>query len=206
MLTSALFSGIHRNCPFCSYTTTVPPAAYFFCLARKSRQKEALGDALYCALTRAIFWPLRGLNALFGRKADTFPMAYGSGQMYYTHLRAACDNFGSAHFRNTRPVTILHHRRIHRWPAISTAACFAIPLRGNCFRWERCLHAGGAVVQLCRKFIVCWPQRSSRGLFCGLRYNPIRFQRLFLPTFSGKTEKVGRRRHSCSATAKTAVR
>ena len=25
------------------------------CLARKSRQKDALGDALYCALTRAIF-------------------------------------------------------------------------------------------------------------------------------------------------------
>ena len=50
------------------------------CLARKSRQKDALGDALYCALTRAIFWPLRGLNALFGRKADTFPIAYGSGK------------------------------------------------------------------------------------------------------------------------------
>ena len=61
-------------------TAAVPPAAYFFCCARKSRQKDALGDAPYCALTRAIFWPLRGLNALFGRKADTFPIAYGSGK------------------------------------------------------------------------------------------------------------------------------
>ena len=146
--------------------------------------------------------PERPLRAQDCNRSDGFRFR----QMYHTHLRAACDNFGSAHFRNTRPVTILHHRRIHRWPAISTAACFASSLRGNCYRWERCLHAGGAVVQLCRKFIVCWPQRSSRGFFCGLRYNPIRFQRLFLPTFSGKTEKVGRRRHSCSATAKTAVR
>ena len=44
------------------------------------------------------------------------------------------------------------------------------------------------VVQICRQFIVCWPQRSSTGSFCGLRYNPIRIQRLFLPTFSGKTD------------------
>ena len=49
----------------------------------------------------------------------------------------------------------------------STAACFAISLRGNCFRWERCFHAGGAVVQFCRQFIVCWPQCSSMGSFCG---------------------------------------
>ena len=46
------------------------------------------------------------------------------------------------------------------------------------------------VVQICRQFIVCWPQCSSTGLFCGLRYNPIRFQRLFLHTFSDKPEKV----------------
>ena len=111
---------------------------FFSVLPEKNGEKRGAGDALYCALTRAIFWPLRGLNALFGRKADTFPMAYGSGQMYYTHLRAACDNFGSAHFRNTRPVTILHHRRIRRWPAISTAGCFASFLRGSDSRWKRC--------------------------------------------------------------------
>ena len=61
------------------------------------------------------------------------------------------------------------------------------------------------VVQICGQFLVCWPQRSSTGSFCGLQYNPIRFQRLFLPTFSGKAEKVGRRRHSCSVTANSAV-
>ena len=49
-------------------------------------------------------------------------------------------------------------------------------------------HAGGAVVQFCRQFIVCWLQCFSTGFFCGLRYNPIRIQRLFLPTFSGKTD------------------
>ena len=62
---------------------------------------------------------------------------------------------------------MLHHRRIRRWPAISTVVCFTIPLRSNCSRWERCLHAGGAVVQLCREIPVCWPQRSSTGYFCG---------------------------------------
>ena len=86
------------------------------------------------------------------------------------------------------PANIGHHRRIRRWPAISTAGCFASFLRGSDSRWERCLHAGGAVVQLCRVSIVCWPQRSSRGFFCGLRYNPIRIQRLFLHTFSDKPD------------------
>ena len=62
---------------------------------------------------------------------------------------------------------IVHHWRIRRWPVISTAGCFALSLRGNCFRWERCLHAGGAVVQLCREIPVCWLQRFSTGSFCG---------------------------------------
>ncbi len=146
--------------------------------------------------------------------------------MYYTQLSINCINFGSAHFRNTRPAAtitapcravrpykdlqwnanISHHRRIRRCVLHSTAVCFAVSLRGNCFRWERCLHAGGAVVQICRKNIVCWPQRSSTDSFCGLRYNPIRIQRLFLPTFSGKTEKVGRRRHSRGVTANSVLR
>ena len=46
------------------------------------------------------------------------------------------------------------------------------------------------VVQIRRQFFVCWPQCSSMGSFCGLRYNPIRIQRLFLHTFSDKPEKV----------------
>ena len=59
-----------------------------------------------------------------------------------------------------------YHRRMRRWPITSTAGCFAISLRGNCSRWERCLHAGGAVVQLCREIPVCWPQCSFTGSFC----------------------------------------
>ena len=104
------------------------------------------------------------------------------------------------------PANIWNHRRIRRWPVISTAGCFALSLRGNCFRWERCLHAGGAVVQLCRKSSVCWPQCPLRGSSVAPRYNPIRIQRLFLHTFSDKPEKVCRRRHSCGVTASTAVR
>ncbi len=103
------------------------------------------------------------------------------------------------------PANIVHHRHIRRCVLHSTAACFAISLRGNCYRWERCHHAGGAVVQLCREIPVCWPQCFSTELFCGLRHNPIRIQRLFLPTFSGKAEKVGLRSNRCGVTATTAV-
>ena len=78
--TSALFFQYSPNCLFCGNTASVPPAAHFFCCARKSRQKEALGDASYCALTRAILWPLRGLNALFGRRIAIFPTAYSSDE------------------------------------------------------------------------------------------------------------------------------
>ena len=45
------------------------------CLARKSRQKDAPGDALYCALTRANLF-----DALFGRRFVTSPIAYSSGK------------------------------------------------------------------------------------------------------------------------------
>ena len=83
---------------------------------------------------------------------------------------------------------ILHHRRIRRCAVISTAGCFAISLRGNCFRWERCLHAGGAAVQFCRQFIVCWCNVFLRAhsVACGTIRSASK--RLFLPTFSGKTD------------------
>ena len=53
---------------FCRNAATVAPRASFFCCARKSRQKDALGDAIYCALTRAILF-----DALFGRRIAIFP-------------------------------------------------------------------------------------------------------------------------------------
>ena len=39
-------------------------------------------DASYCALPRAIFWPLRGLNALLGHKTVTILIAFGSDIAY----------------------------------------------------------------------------------------------------------------------------
>ena len=45
--------------------------------------------------------PLRAQNCYFPGSLQFRPM-------YYTHLRSDCINFASAHFRNTRPVTILH--------------------------------------------------------------------------------------------------
>ena len=76
------FCPVSPDCLFCSDTATVASQTYFFCCARKSRQKDALGDALYCALTRANFWPLRGLNALFGRRIVIFPIAFASDTAY----------------------------------------------------------------------------------------------------------------------------
>ena len=60
---------------FNSDAVTVAPRACFFCCARKSRQKEALGDAPYCALTRAILF-----DALFGRRIATVPIAFASDE------------------------------------------------------------------------------------------------------------------------------
>ena len=100
---------VSPNCLFCGNTAAVPPAAYFFCCARKSRQKEALRPRkLHIPRPGASgrLRPLRcssspnckrfaGLqfgsyiarsrarflfNALFGRKIVRLPMAYGSDQ------------------------------------------------------------------------------------------------------------------------------
>ena len=156
------FVRIHRNYLFYGNTATVAPRAYFFCLARKSRQKDALRNDLWRLRADSFQHPLRAQKYSF---TDSFQFR----QMYYTQKSSASSNFDSAHFRNTRPIAILHsmlniykkrtgrtessaptniwhHRRMRRWPVISTAWCFAISLRGNCSPWERCLHAGGAVV------------------------------------------------------------
>ena len=101
--------------------------------------------------------------------------------MYHTQSRADCNNSVSAHFRNTRLVTILHSMLYNRTQILCTIGAYVdallfpqqgvLPssLRGNCSRWERCHHAGGAVVQLCRESIVCWPQCPSAGssVACG---------------------------------------
>ena len=82
----------HRNCRACGNAATVAPRAYFFCLARKSRQKDALGDAIYCALTRANFWPLRGLNAL--TRANFWPLR-GLNALTGAELQLSRIAFGS---------------------------------------------------------------------------------------------------------------
>ena len=48
--------------------------------------------------------PERPLRAQDCDRSDSFQFR----QMYYTYLRADCDNFGSAHFRNTRRVVLMH--------------------------------------------------------------------------------------------------
>ena len=83
------------------------------------------------------------------------------------------------------------YRRTRRCVLHCMAGCFATFLRGNCYRWEHCLHAGGAVVQLCREIPVCWPQCFSTGLFCGLRYNPIRIQAPLFAHFFWQGRKSG---------------
>ena len=45
--------------------------------------------------------PLRAQNC-------GYPDSLWFRRMYYTHLRADCINFASAHFRNTRPISFMH--------------------------------------------------------------------------------------------------
>ena len=100
---------------------------------------------LYCALPRAILWPLRGLNALFGRRIVIFPVAYGSDECttricgqtasisvllisgilgQFRSCTAPCRGRCPQKFTIERD--ILHHRRIRRCAVISTAGCFTI--------------------------------------------------------------------------------
>ena len=136
---------IHRTASFAVTPQPLLRRPTFSALPEKVGKKMRL-ETRHIARSRARFLaasrPERPLRAQDCNRSDSFRFR----QMYYTYLRADCINFGSAHFRNTRPITILHHRRMRRWPAISRSVCFSIFLRGNCHRWERCLHAGGAVV------------------------------------------------------------
>ena len=179
------------------------PTAYFFCCARKSRQKDALGDAPYCALTRANLF-----NALFGRKTVIFPIAYTSGKCT-TRRRG-----------QTAIISVLLISGIlgRLWscpaPCRGRRICppcsfFTHVCRGRCPHrplqtykqyWNRKLSGWS---QFCARI-----GRSGRGAAKHSRAsarNISRIQRLFLHTFSDKPEKVCRRRHGCGIAAKRAV-
>ena len=166
-------AGAHRP-SFPVFTgTAVRPAKPQLCLRRptfsvapeKVGKKMRWRRVILRADARANFWPLRGLNALFGRRIVIFPIAYGSDEcttricgqtasisvlLISGILGQSCSCTapcrGRCLQRFTIELTILHYRQIRRCVVVSTAGCFAIFLCGNCYRWERCLHAGGAVV------------------------------------------------------------
>ena len=79
MPTSALLSGC-TGLPLMLLRRNRASGGLLFLLRQKKQAKRGAGDALYCALTRANFWPLRGLNALFERKIAIFPIASGSAK------------------------------------------------------------------------------------------------------------------------------
>ena len=68
------FYPVSPNYRACGDTATVSPTAYFFCCARKSRQKDAQ-ETRYIARCRARFF-----DALFGRRFVTSPIAFNSGK------------------------------------------------------------------------------------------------------------------------------
>ncbi len=76
------FVRFHRNYPCCGNAATVPPAAYFFCCARKSRQKDALENDL---------WRLRAdsFQRPDGRRIATIPMAFGADKCTTRSYRQA---------------------------------------------------------------------------------------------------------------------
>ena len=76
-------------------------------LPEKVGKKMRLGRVILRAAARdflAAPRPERPLRA----QGRYFPDSFWFRRMYYTHSQADCINFGSAHFRNTRPITILH--------------------------------------------------------------------------------------------------
>ena len=105
------------------------------------------------------------MKTVYTARADEHPQGVGRIRSAPSSLTAALAIGPYKHVQQN--ANIQHHRRIRRRVLHSTAACFTISLRGNCYRWERRLHTGGAVVQICRKNIVCWPQCPSMGSFCG---------------------------------------
>ena len=82
MPTSARLSGFTRLPLLQLHCNRVSDGPFFSALPEKNGEKRGAGRASYCALTRASFWPLRGLNALFGRKTDIFPIALASNIAY----------------------------------------------------------------------------------------------------------------------------
>ena len=80
MPTSALLSDLHRTAVDTATLQLSLRGPILFCLARKERGEKRRWRRVILRAQARDFWPLRGLNALFGRKADTFPIAYGSGK------------------------------------------------------------------------------------------------------------------------------
>ena len=82
MSPAAYFFCCVRTPPSCPVSPELPcvrqrrncrSAGLLFLLRQKKQAKRGAGDALYCALTRAIF-----IYALFGRRIATVPMAFGA--------------------------------------------------------------------------------------------------------------------------------
>ena len=79
----------------------------FSVLPEKVGKKRRRGRAILRAHARdflAAPRPERPIRAQDCDRSNSFRFR----QMYYTHLRVDCDNFGSAHFRNTRPILFMY--------------------------------------------------------------------------------------------------
>ena len=179
MPTSALFFGFTGTAVRAARPQPCLRRPTFSAAPEKVCKKRRRGRVILRAHARDFLAALRLKRPIRAQKCS-FTYSLWFRPMYYTQMWADCINFGSAHFRNTQPANIhaqhvvgadayighaniVHHRRIRRCVLNCIAACFTISMRGNDSRWERCPHAGGAVVQFCREIPVCWPQCSSTG-------------------------------------------
>ena len=122
--------------------------------------------------------------------------------MYYTHLRTDCNNSVSPHFRNTRPISFMH-RPLQTFTKTNRADRVARP-----YKIAVDEHSWSSIPKMSRSKTCCPLSATACGIFVGtinywksiclapeqgaekhLRVSAInRIQRLFLPTFSGKTD------------------
>ncbi len=100
--TSARLSGIHQTSSIVVTPQLCLRRPTFSVLPEKVGKKMRRGRAILRAHARDFY--LRPLRAQDCDRSDGFRFR----QMYYTHLRVDCDNFGSAHFRNTRPILFMY--------------------------------------------------------------------------------------------------
>ena len=105
--TSAILSGFTGTAVRAATPQLSLRGPTFSVAPEKVGKKMRLGHAILRADARVFLAAPRPERPLRAQNCD-YPDSLWFRRMYYTHLRADCINFASAHFRNTRPVLFMY--------------------------------------------------------------------------------------------------